>query len=504
MNTLYLKKKFEKLKKKLLEKQYNEVIEECILILKNSNVEIFYNLLCLAYNNKGETYKAIDIMNEALKKNPKNADFLNNLGMFYSNIYDYKKAEEKYKKGLEIEKNNLSLLNNLANLKKDLDQTDEAVNIYERILSIKSDSLLVMYNLAGLYNSLGEFEKSKKLYFQMLEIKPDFTEADRLISQMEKYDSKHKHFLNLKEKLSNMRLEDNSLVHLHFALGKAHGDQKNYFESFDNYKKANDISKKISNYSFEKSKRRFDAIKKKFRSLDDNKLNKKDRKFIFIIGMPRSGTSLTEQILSSHKNVIGGGELPYVQKLYNDYFKTNENLDNNDLLKCNKEYLNFVSNIDDTNKVFTDKAPLNFFYVGFILKFLPNSKFINIIRNPIDNCWSIYKNYFPTKIDFGNDLNDLSKYYRSYKDLMLFWKKLFPNEIYDLKYENLVKNTEQEIKKLLQFCSLDWDENCLKHHKNKRVIKTISFNQARRPIYNTSLKSYDGYENYLTDLKCLL
>ena len=113
------------------------------------------------------------------------------------------------------------MLNNLANLKKDLDQTDEAVNIYERILSIKSDSLLVMYNLAGLYNSLGEFEKSKKLYFQMLEIKPDFTEADRLISQMEKYDSKHKHFLNLKEKLSNMRLEDNSLVHLHFALGKA-------------------------------------------------------------------------------------------------------------------------------------------------------------------------------------------------------------------------------------------------------------------------------------------
>ena len=338
----------------------------------------------------------------------------------------------------------------------------------------------------------------------MLKIKPDFTEADRLISQMEKYHSKHKHFLDLKEKLSNMRLNDNSLVHLHFALGKAYGDQKKYFESFDNYKKANDISKKISNYNFKKSKKRFDTIKKKFKSLDDCKLSKKNRQFIFIIGMPRSGTSLTEQILSSHKNVIGGGELPYIQKLYNEYFKPRKNLDNNDLLKCNKEYLNFVSHIDNSNKVFTDKAPLNFFYVGFILKFLPNSKFINIIRNPIDNCWSIYKNYFPTKIDFGNDLNDLSKYYRSYQDLMLFWKKLFPNEIYDLKYENLVKNTEQEIKKLLQFCSLDWDENCLKHHKNKRVIKTISFNQARRPIYNTSLKSYDGYENYLADLKCLL
>ena len=500
MSILHLKKKFEILKKKFMEKKYDEVIEECSLILKNNNIDVFYNLLCLAYNNKGETYKAIDIMNRALKKNPKNSDFLNNLGMFYSNIYEYKKAEVKYKKGLKINNNNLSLLNNLANLKKDLDQTDEAVSIYEKILSIKPDALLVMYNLAGLYNSLGKFEKSKKLYFQMLKIKSDFTEADRLISQMEKYNSKHKHFLNLKDKLTNMKLEDSSLVHLHFALGKAYGDQKNYVDSFKNYKKANDISKQISKYNFGKSKKRFDTIKEKFESLDDCKLNKESRKFIFIIGMPRSGTSLTEQILSSHKNVIGGGELPYIQKIYNDYFKMSKNLDNNDLLKCNKEYLNFVSNIDESNKVFTDKAPLNFFYVGFILKFLPNSKFINIVRNPIDNCWSIYKNYFPTKIDFGNDLNDLSKYYTSYRDLMLFWKRLFPNEIYDLKYENLVKNTENEIKKLLKFCSLDWDENCLNHHKNKRVIKTISFNQARRPIYNTSLKSYAGYENYLSDL----
>ena len=500
MNEIHLKEKFENLKKKFLDNKNEEVIKECKNILKENKIDVFYNLLCLAYNNKGETYKAIDVMNGALKHNPKNVDFLNNLGMFYSNVYEYKEAEKKYKKGLEIDKNNLSLLNNLANLKKDLDQTEESVKIYEKILSIRPDALVVMYNLAGLYNSLGKFEKSKKLYFQMLKQKKDFTEADRLISQMEKYNSKHKHFLNIKEKLSNMKLNDNSLLHLHFALGKAYGDQKNYIESFNNYKKANDISKKISNYNFRKSKKRFDTIKEKFKSLNDCKLNRTDRKIIFIVGMPRSGTSLTEQILASHKNVIGGGELPYIQKIYNDYFKSNQNIEEDDLLKCNKEYLNFLTNIDDSNKVFTDKAPLNFFYIGFIMKFLPNSKFINIIRNPIDNCWSIYKNYFPTKIDFGNDLSDLSKYYRSYQDLMFFWKKLFPNEIYDLRYENLINNTKQEVEKLLKFCSLEWDRNCLAHHKNKRVIKTISFNQARRPIYNTSLKSYTGYENYLTDL----
>ena len=114
------------------------------------------------------------------------------------------------------------------------------------------------------------------------------------------------------------------------------------------------------------------------------------------------------------------------------------------MLKCNKDYIEYISNIDNSNKVFTDKAPLNFFYIGFILKFLPNSKFINIIRNPIDNCWSIYKNYFPTKIDFGNDLSDLSNYYKSYQRFDVFWKKSFPNDIYDLKYENLVNNTKKK------------------------------------------------------------
>ena len=503
MSTLYLKKKFEELKKKILEKKNDEVIEECNLILKDNKIDVFYNLLCIAYNNKNNFNKAIEVMNEALKKNPKNVDFLNNLGMFYSNIYDYKKAEINYNKGLKIDSNNLSILNNLANLKKNLDQTEEAIDIYEKILSIKSDAIAVMYNLAGLYNSLGSFEKSKDLYFQILKLKSDFTEADRLISQMIKYNPEHEHFLSLKDKLLNLKLEDDSLLHLHFALGKAYGDQNNYENSFDNYKKANDISKKISNYKFEKSKKRFDTIKDRFKSLDNFKLNKNHRKFIFIIGMPRSGTSLTEQILSSHKDVIGGGELPYIQKIYNNYFTSEKNFNKNDLLRCNKEYLDFVSNIDNSDKVFTDKAPLNFFYIGFILKFLPNSKFINIVRNPIDNCWSIYKNYFATKIDFGNDLNDLSNYYKSYQNLMLFWKNIFPNDIYDLKYENLVNNTEYEIKKLLKFCSLDWDKNCLQHHKNKRVIKTISFNQARRPIYNTSLKSYSGYENYLTELKDL-
>ena len=501
--TLNLKNKFEELKKKFLEKKNDEVIEECNNILKKNKIDVFYNLLCLAHNNKGNFLEAIDVMKEALKQSPKNLDFLNNIGMSYAKIYKYKKAETFYNKGLEIDKNNLHIMNNLANLKKDLDKSDEAVELYKKILSKQPDAMAAMYNLANLYNTIGEFDKSKKLFFDILELKPDLTEADRIISQMTKYDSEHSHFIDMKRKLSNTPLDEKAMLHLHFALGKAYSDQKKYKKSFENFKKANDLSKKISKYNFEIDRKRFLKVRDKFNSLKDLKINKNNRKFLFIIGMPRSGTSLTEQIISSHENVFGGGELPYIRKIYENYFELNKKVTIDNLLDCERDYIEYTSNLDNSNKVFTDKAPLNFFYIGFILKFLPNSKFINIVRNPIDNCWSIYKNHFPTKIDFANNLDDLARYYDHYKNLMNFWRKIFPSQIYDLCYENLVSDTKKEVKKLLKFCSLEWDDKCLQHQKNKRVIKTISYNQARKPIYNTSIKSFTGYEDYLVALKDL-
>ena len=320
---------------------------------------------------------------------------------------------------------------------------------------------------------------------------------------MTTYDKDHSHFINMKNKLSDTSLDEQALMHLHYALGKAYNDQKEYDLSFKNFKKANDLSKKINNYDFQIDRQRFSKIKTKFNSLENIKLDKNNRKFLFIIGMPRSGTSLTEQIVSSHEKVFGGGELPYIGRIFKNYFELNEKISMNDLLKCKEDYIEFTNNIDSSNKVLTDKAPLNFFYIGFILKFLPNSKFINVVRNPIDNCWSLYKNHFPTKIDFANDLADLVNYYKNYRDLIEFWKNLFPSQIYDLKYENLVDNTRTEVEKLLKFCSLEWDDKCLKHQKNKRVIKTISYNQARKPIYNSSVKSFKGYEDYLGVLKDL-
>ena len=178
---------------------------------------------------------------------------------------------------------------------------------------------------------------------------------------MIKYDNENSHFINMKNKLSNMKLTDRSLLHLHFALGKAYDDQSKYDKAFENYKKANDISKTFSKYNFEVDRKKFLEIKNKYNSTKNIQINKNSRNFLFIIGMPRSGTSLTEQIISSHKDVFGGGELPYMRRIYENYLEFNDVIKTKDLLKCEKDYIEFTSNIDDSNKVFTDKAPLNFF-----------------------------------------------------------------------------------------------------------------------------------------------
>ena len=168
------------------------------------------------------------------------------------------------------------------------------------------------------------------------------------------------------------------------------------------------------------------------------------------------------------------------------------------------EYLDKVSLIDNSNKCLTDKAPLNFRWIGFINTIFPNSKIINCKRNSLDNCWSIYKNNFDAGLNFSFNLNDLGKFYNLYEDLIFFWKSKYPNKIYDLEYEKLINDQENEIKKILAFCELEWDPNCLKHYNNNRLIKTVSTVQARQPIYKSSIKLSDSYSGYLSELESIL
>jgi hypothetical protein len=222
--------------------------------------------------------------------------------------------------------------------------------------------------------------------------------------------------------------------------------------------------------------------------------------------MPRSGTSLVEQILSSHNDVFGGGELPFLQNLLNNYLVKdikNSKLEKQKetLIHVQKEYLEKIKVINNTEKVFTDKAPLNFRYIGFIKYLFPNSKIIHCKRDALEVSWSNFKNYFSGSLPFTNNLSDIAQYYKLYADLMNFWNNNFKNDIFEIIYEDLVRNPNELIRELVNYCELKWDDNCLKHENNSRSIKTASATQARKPIYKSGLKPSNNFIKYLNDLK---
>ena len=213
---------------------------------------------------------------------------------------------------------------------------------------------------------------------------------------------------------------------------------------------------------------------------------------IFVIGMPRSSTTLVEQILSNHSKVYGAEEVEFIPNLAREKF------DECDLQKIGEEYVNKMKNISSNSDRTTDKLPANFLYVGFIKLILPRSKIIHCYRNSKDNCLSIFKNQFSSKkIKFAYDMNEIVSYYSLYENLMNYWKTTLPNFIYEIKYENLVLDTKNEIKNLLLNCDLDWSNNCLNFHNNNRPVKSASDTQIRSKIYNSSINSWKNYEKHL-------
>ena len=229
---------------------------------------------------------------------------------------------------------------------------------------------------------------------------------------------------------------------------------------------------------------------------------------IFILGMPRSGTSLVEQIISSHKLVYGGGELSTLMKLCLPLLESKlSNIEDKsassekNLTHIREKYLASLANLDTPSKIITDKTPANFQYIGLIFSIFPDAKIIHLKRDPRAICWSIYKSKWAGNgYGFSYDMEDLVTYYGLYSSLMGFWHKNFPGKIYDICYEDLTNNQEEETKKLLKYCELDWDENCLNFHKNERAVKTASSLQVREKMYQGSSEVWKKYETHIQPL----
>ena len=494
-----LKKKYDKLYKKFAKGEFLEVIDGCKRVLKKRKHQLFFNLLSIAYQKNGKIEKSIDVMREALSLNPDHPNFLNNIGTCFYKLHKYSEAEKYFKKGLEIDKRHLHILNNLGNLKRETFKIEQSINFYKKVLDIQKDAVPTLFNLVGIYRITNQKEESKLYCKKIIELNKKLTDADRQYSLVHKYSENDPHLNEMIKKINDDDLNNIEKIHLYYGVHKAYEDLKDYENAFKFLKKGNELLKQETKYNFSKDEKRINNYMNLYKKIKHIKISGTHRDLIFIVGMPRSGSSLIEQILTSHKKVFGGGEIPYIQEITNKIIDE-EKIDVSLLDHYKNEYLNLVSELDNSLSVFTDKELLNFYNVGLILTLFPSAKIINCTRNPVDNCWSIYKNFFPIKTEFVNDFKDIAKFYRLYLNTMKFWQKEFPKNIFNLNYETLIENPKDQIEKILNFCDLEWDENVMSHHKNSRIIRTLSFDQANKPISKKVSNTIKNYKSMIGDL----
>ncbi len=397
--------------------------------------------------------------------------------------------------------------NNLGSSLLALGQVNTAVTHYEKALAIKPDYKLAHNNLGIAYQRLGETDKAFKSFERAQTANSDYAQAHYNLSVLKKYTKNDKQIVEMESLLSNKDLSQSDRIFICFALAKAYEHLGRKDELFQVLYEGNQLRKKELKYTIEMSENHNSTIEKLFNSTPKALSNQVSTiRPIFIVGMLRSGTSVVEQIISSHHEVYGAGELRNLRQIIIPILREHltddkKKLSKKTFLSIRQQYLESLSSLNASENVITDKWPLNFRSIGFILSAIPEAKIIHLKRDARAVCWSIYKHYFS---DTGNgwayNFDDLAEFYKLYRGLMKFWHEMFPGKVYDISYEDLTTNQEDETRKLLEYCELEWDKNCLDFHKNKRTVDTASVLQVKQKMYQDSSKAWKEYEKYLQPL----
>ena len=433
----------------------------------------------------------------------------NNLATSQKNIGLKDKAFENYKHAINLKKNNLEAHYNLANLLYDEKRFDEARENYEKVIEI-DNNFPQSYLLIGLINSVqGNFEEAKNYFLKATQKDKFLTEAYVYYVNTRKIDKNDKIIKILEELISHRDLHPKYEQDISFALSKVYFDIENIDLGFKFLKNAKRLYLKKIDFSIEGEKKSFRKVKKFFSLNKFTKIDFKDNYKvypIFILGMPRSGTSLLEQIISTHSEVFGAGELNTMPKIFYEA-NWNEKTNPEELFKfVRKEYLSNIEKIQTSKRLLIDKMPFNFFSVGFILNSIPEAKIIHMSRNPMAVCWSNYKSNFFDNIgmDYAHKLESIAEYYIIYNEMMNFWRDKYPKRLIEIDYDKFVLDYETNSKLVIAQIGLNWENEILKFYKNKRVVETNSLLQVRDKVYQDSSQKWKKYEKYLTPIMKIL
>ena len=498
------------------ENKFNQVIKKTkSLINSNEQIPPYYNLLGLSLSRIGKDIDAEKHFLEGIKKYPNEISLRSNIAQIQLNLKKITEAEENLNYAFKIDKEDIFSLFVLGKLKREQFKLEESITIFKKICekNLKFPNALIFLgqtylDLAQQKNDKKSYDLAEKHLLICSDLFPLATGVDYTLSTITDYSKNKNHQKKMLNKIEKFNFDDSKKTFIYFALGKSFEDQKKYEQSYQFIKLANDsFNKNIDKNVVKNEILKFKNIKKIFNDANLYHPNSKDlfqKKIIFIVGLPRSGTTLVHQILSSANETYGLGE----SIVFNKFFEKNI-FDKNFILtlfnkkKMEKEIIKISKEMGKkydliTNeKILIDKMPPNFYWVGFIKMIFPNSKIIHIKRDIKDNSLSIYKNLFGTSdMNWSYNETNIIKFIKNYRDVMNYWNDRYKNSIYDIKYENLVNNKIEETKKLFSYCDLEWSEKVFEFYKNARTIRTVSINQVKKPIYQSSVNNSSNYASY--------
>ena len=393
----------------------------------------------------------------------------------------------------------------MGNALKDQGAPEEAIASYKKALSLNPDDAETYNNMGNALLDQGKLDEAIASYNKALSIKPDYANAHRHLSILTKYTPNDLQIRVVDDLLQRQNLNDADRCNLYYASAKMKEDLGNLSAAFDDYVAGGELRNKLLAYNFVQDQALFSNIKKTAPLLKHVATNLSAKALehtpIFILGMPRSGTTLVEQIISSHTEVTGAGELHYVSRFGAKLATGLTTPTVEAVLVFRERYLAELSKRADGRTFVTDKLPQNFRYIALICTAFPEAKIIHVQRDAKATCWSNFKHYFPANgLGYCYNLENTVRYYGLYKELMHCWYQSFSNHIYNLDYDRLTADQEPETRRLIEYLGFSWEDICLAPQNNKRPVSTASQQQVRQKIYKGSSQAWRKYKPFLIDV----
>jgi len=445
-------------------------------------------------------------------------DSLFDLANFLGERGRYPEAIEFLQSAVALAPDNPDVQLHLGNMYGIVGQTADALGAYENCLDIRPDDPAALIGRGHMLRITGFQDEANASYKRSVEVSPEIGSTWWYLASLHRYSASDEEVVTMQSQLESESLAPDSKIAFHFALARAFEKRESFTAAWEQYVQGNSLKRSIVKYDPVKTEVDQDRIKDVFNANFLASVSAQTPAAvtpIFVLGMPRSGSTLIEQILGSHSSLEGVGELPYVLMLTSSmiankpdnlhYTEIMQQLSSHEITALGRSYLYHAStHCADETMFFTDKMPENFSHVGFIRSILPHAKIIDARREPMATCVANYRQLFAQGKTQTYDLNELGEYYLQYIDMMAHWDAVLPGEVLRVQYEEVVADLEGQVRRILDFCGLPFEQGCVEYHKSDRPVNTASSEQVREPIYTSAVEFWRNFDPYLEELREVL